>query len=306
MVIASYNLSENNRVPYVTIDEVRNSPTASSIDFTNLIENASPYVQEIALNELITVASTKADNYIFGATGTLCATVNTEPGRYRANRYGQIVIHPSFWPILEVRSVKIGQGPGSGLNDVTLNANNCWIERFQFLITPTYSLPVQLGTLQLVSNQWNNWAEQFVEYTYVNGFANAFLTTDISSGATTIPVTSAVGIYPGSTLTIWDGMRDEMVTIASTYDGKSLTLPLTAPLQFSHSEGVNVSALPATVKQAVIHFIVAMVKQRGSGGLMLRETGEPEPVQGASMSSDYDEALAYDLLDDFRQIWGRA
>jgi len=305
MVIAYYNLAENNRVPYVTIDEVRNSPTASAIDFSNLIENGSPYVQEIALNELIKVASVKADNYCLGAEGTLCATVTAENGRYRQNRAGQLVIHPAYWPILEVRSVSVGTGPGAGLNALTINSNNCWIERFQFVLTPTYSLPIQLGTLQLVSNQWGYLGEQFVEYTYVNGFANTFSTSDLPAGSTTIPVTSNVGIYPNSTLTIWDGMRDEVVTVASTYDGQGLSIPLKNPTQYPHGEGVNVSQLPATVKQAVIHFVVALVKQRGAGGLMVREMGEPEPVMGSAHSSDYDEALAYDLLDDFKQIWGR-
>ena len=39
MVIASYNLSQSNRVPYVTATECLNSAIANNVDFGNLIEN---------------------------------------------------------------------------------------------------------------------------------------------------------------------------------------------------------------------------------------------------------------------------
>jgi hypothetical protein len=306
MVIASYNLAENNRVPYVTIDEVKFSATASGIDFTNLIENGSRAVQERALSELIVRASVKADNYVFGALGTLCATEITETGRYRANRSGQIIIQPYQWPIMEVRSFSIGYGPGDGLNSVPLTSSNCWIERFQFLVTPTYSTGIQIGSLSLAGGQWATGREQFVEYAYVAGFSNTFLAAPVTVGATSISVKSATGIYPGSIMTIWDGMNDETITVSLSYNGSSTTLPLSAPLVSNHAGNVNVSALPATVKQAVIHFVVAMIKQRGQGGLVLNEIGEPVAASGSTVTSMADEAQAYDLLDDFQQIWGRA
>ena len=304
-VVANLNLTEGTHVPYVTADEVLYSATASSIDFSNLVENGSAAVQRRALQELIVRASVKADNFIYGALGTLTATVNTENGRYRANRMGQFVIHPYYWPILEVRSFSVGYGPGQGLQSVTVDNNNCSIERFQFIMTNANFLgtsPVQFNTL-------GNWAvggsEQFVEYEYVNGFANTFSSAEANAGATTISVQSAIGIYPGLTLTIWDGMNDESVTVASTYTAGNTLVPLTAPLSYNHGTGVNVSNLPATVKQAVIHLVVAMVKQRGQGGLVLNELGEPTPVAGTATMSMDDEMQAYDLLDEFKQIWGR-
>lgn len=305
-VIANISLTEGTHVPYVSIDEVLYSATASAIDFSNLIENASAAVQRRALYELIKVASTKADNYVYGALGTLTATINTENGRYRTNRMGQLVIHPYFWPILEVRSMRAGYGPGQGLQDVPITNDNCSIERYQIVVTGNYSL----GPAVVQFNTLGNWAGTnpvFVEYEYVNGFANTFMSGDVNAGDTQIQVQSAIGIYPGLQLTIWDGMNDETIVVASTYDGTSTTIPLTAPLSYNHGTNCNVSNLPATVKQAVIHLVVALVKQRGQGGLVLNELGEPTSVTGSSASmSMEDEMQAYDLLDEFKQIWGRA
>lgn len=304
-VVANLNLTEGTHVPYVTADEVLYSATASSIDFSNLVENGSAAVQRRALQELIVRASVKADNFIYGALGTLTATVNTENGRYRANRMGQFVIHPYYWPILEVRSFSVGYGPGQGLQSVTVNNDNCSIERFQFIMTNSNFLgttPVQFNTL---GNYATNGSEQFVEYEYVNGFANTFSSAEANAGDTTISVQSAIGIYPGLSMTIWDGMNDENIVVASTYTTGSTTVPLVSPLTYSHGTGVNVSNLPATVKQAVIHLVVAMVKQRGQGGLVLNELGEPTPVAGTATMSMDDEMQAYDLLDEFKQIWGR-
>jgi hypothetical protein len=305
MVISSYNLQEGQAVPYVTIDEVKFSPTASTIDFSNLIENGSQALQDRALQELINVASVEADNYCFGPLGTLCATLNTENGRYRANRMGQFIIHPTYWPILEVRKFSVGYGPGAGMNDIPLTDDNTSIERFQFLVTQSASVGLQVGPLSIVGGNYQSGSEMFCEWKYVNGWANTFMTADVVPGASAINVQSPLGIYPNQTIQIWDGMNNESVKVASSYDGTSSTIPLTDPLIFRHSSGVNVSTLPATVKQAVIHLVVAMIKQRGQGGLVLNEIGEPVAVSGSTVTSTQDKAMAYDLLDTYQQIWGR-
>lgn len=307
MAIASWHLIENNRVPYVTADEVRGSATASGIDFSNLVENASAGVQEQALQALIVTASTKADNYVYGALGTMCATLETETGRYTANRQGQIIVQPYQWPIMEVRNFAIGYGPGVGMNTVAVTNNNCFIERYEFIMTPVYSTALTIGTLNnTVGSSWSGGVKQFVEYTYVSGFANTFSNGSIAKGSTSFVVDSSIGIYAGSSMTIWDGMRNEVITVSSSYDGSSLTIPIASPTKYAHGDNVNVSALPATVKQAVIHFVVAMVKQRGQGGLVINEIGEPMATSSSTVTSQVDEALGLELLDDFRQIWGRA
>ena len=307
-VVAPFIKTEGIISPYVSVTEVLNSATAASVDFTNLVPNASLNAQTAALQDLIVKASAKADNYCLGALGTLCATVNTENGRYSANRLGQFVIQPYFWPILELKSFEFGYAPGSGMNNVPLNDSNTSIERYQFIITNQYGLSqaTSIGGLNMVGGAWGAGQMQFCQYTYVNGFANTFTSAAITAGDTSLTVDSAVGLYAGMTVTIWDGAKDEQFVISSSWNGSSLTIPTVSPLIYSHTTDTNVSTMPATVKQAVIHFIVAMAKERGAGGLVINEMGEPVGTSSRTTTQEYDEAAGYDLLDDFIQVWGRA
>lgn len=315
MVIASYSLSQTNRIPYVTQTEVLQSATANNVDFSNLIEGGDDAQQEVALQEMIVRASTKADNYCFGYAGTICATVNTENGRYLPNRYGQFIIHPKYRPILELTAFSFGWGPGSGMVAVPLSLDNCSIEEDQFIITSQSSTGTLggVGLNSVIGGAFGNYQQpQFCEWSYVNGFANTFLSSDAAADATEIEVTPApgatspVGIYPGMPMTIWDGQNDEGVVVASNYDGVSTTVPLATGLLYEHSAGVNVSAIPATVKQAVIHFIVDMTVERGQGGgITLGSTGSLAATESHGSGMNH-EAHAYDLLDDFMAFWGRA
>lgn len=307
-VVASFIKTEGIISPYVSVTEVLNSATAASVDFTNLVPNASLNAQTEALKDLIVKASAKADNYCLGALGTLSATVNTENGRYSANRLGQFVIQPYFWPIVELKSFEFGYAPGSGMNNVPLNDSNTSIERYQFIITNQYGLSqaTSIGGLNMVGGAWGTGQMQFCQYTYVNGFANTFTSAAITAGDTSLTVDSAVGLYAGMTVTIWDGAKDEQFVISSSWNGTSLTIPTVSPLIYSHTTDTNVSTMPATVKQAVIHFIVAMAKERGAGGLVINEIGEPVGTSSSTVTQQYDEAAGYDLLDDFIQIWARS
>ena len=303
-VIAPFVLNEGAGTPYVTLDEVKFSPTASAVDFSNLVGNASQAVQDRALHDLIVRASDMADRHVYGPLGTLSATVNTGVGRYRQNRSGEFIIHPDYWPILEVRSFAAGISPGM-LQAYSLSTGNCWIERHQFLVTAIAGLSnvtTTYGSLGIVGYNYGLDQEQFCEWTYVNGFGNSFLSAIASAGTTAIPVQSSLGFYPGQTVTLWDGMNTENVSIASV---SSTTVTLTTGTSYSHGVGCNLSALPASVKQAVIHIVVGLIKQRGQGGFVLNEIGEPTYNSGATKSFESDLMMGYDLLDSFKVVWGR-
>jgi len=305
-IVAPFVYSGGMVEPYVSLNEVKFSPTASAIDFTNLIENASQAVQDRALSELIVRASSKADAYTMGVYGSLCATSNTENGRYYMNRAGQIVINPYFTPILAVQSFSAGWGPGDGLQNIQLSTSNCAIERTQFIITSQSTMGLYFGNLGIVGGNMQSGTEIFCQWTYINGWANSFTNTTSNAGATSVSVNNVTGIFPGQNLTIWDGQKDEYVQVATTWTPGNTTLTFTNPLKYAHGSGVNISALPASVKQAVIHFVVALIKERGQGGLVLNEIGEPTSVSSRTESSATDEMQGYKLLDGFKSIWSRA
>lgn len=298
------NNSYVNRQPYITVSEFLNSPIGATIDTTNLVPDGNYASQTAALQALIYMASADADNICLGALGTLCATLNTEQGRFRANRQGQIIVHPAYWPILEVDSFAVGTSP-SGQTVVPVSAATCWIEERQFTIVNSGYLNTSNGPLSFGAVSTQTSAKQFCTYTYVNGWFNQFLSAGISAGATSLTVPSYVGLYPGMSFTIWDGSMTETVTVSPTWT-QSTTVTLSSPTAFQHSQGVNVSTLPASVKQAVIHLTVAAIKQRGEGGLVIAETGEPTGVGGGKGdSSMQDLNRAYELLHSFLQVWGR-
>ena len=305
-IVAPFVYSGGMVEPYVSLAEVKFSPTASAIDFTNLIEDASQDVQDRALTELIVRASSKADNYTMGVYGSLCATSNTENGRYYMNREGQIVINPYFTPIIAVSAFSAGWGPGDGLQNITLSTSNCAIERTQFIITSQSTMGLYFGNLGIVGGNMQSGTEIFCQWTYINGWANTFTNTTSAVGDTSINVNNVTGIFPGQFLTIWDGQKDEYVQVSPSWAVGSTTLTLAKPLLYAHGSGVNVSALPASVKQAVIHYVVGMIKERGQGGLVLNEIGEPTAVTARTQSSYTDESMGDKLLDGFKSIWGRA
>ena len=102
-----------------------------------------------------------------------------------------------------------------------------------------------------------------------------------------------------------DGLNDEYCQVASTYVPGTPTVTFTNPLAYSHGKGVNVSAMHPSVKQACIHFTVAMVTQRGQGGIVLNEMGAETMVAGKSEMSMEHEIAGYNLLDEFKSISGR-
>ena len=294
--------------PYLSLDEVKFSATAAAVDFTNLVANGGQPAQDRALSELIVRASGKIDAHCYGRLGTLNATVNTQPGRYRLDRDGRFKIHPSFTPVTAVVGFSWGQLPGI-LSPLALTNANVWPEDESIIIVPwasagvttVYTGPNVYG--QLIGDYGQG--EFYTEFTYVNGWPNSFTTTSTNAGDQAIVLKDATGLFALNFVTIWDGMNDEYVQIASTYVPNTLTVPLVNPLVYKHGINVNVSAMHTNIKQACIHFVVAMVVDRGDGGVVLTEMGADTMVSSKSTMAVEHEVAGYDLLDDFLAIAGR-
>ncbi len=282
--------------PYLTTDEYRSAPTA--IDIDNLVFNSSdPDVQNAELANVIARASSWIDTY---CNQILSSTVDTEQQRIRVRPDGTLRFHPDNYPVIALLSFAYGTDP----NNLTI-AQDCsvaWIENQEIIfpyatISTTYSSqgPLAFGFPSTPR------AETFIRYSYINGYANTMIVT-ATAGATSLTVESGAGFRAGASYKIYDGLRTENVTIASTYTFGSTTLPLTSALLYSHNPGISISGLPPAIKEAAILVTTAMLKVRGDNSMIMNVTTQPSVAIDGSQNIGQDMAMAKELLATYRRI----
>lgn len=283
-------------LPYLTLDEFKNAPTA--IDIDNLVFNSSdPEVQNSELNNVIARASSWIDTYCNQILG---ATSETEQQRTRIRNDGTIRFHPNNSPIIAVTDLWYGFDPGNLIQ--AQDPSVCWLES-QEVIFPyatlgtSYSSQGPLG-LGLPSSPQ---LEVFLKYSYINGYPNSTIATAVAT-QTSLTVTEANGIRAGVQLKIYDGMKTENVMVGSTYTFGSTTIPLSSPLIYSHEAGVSISALPPAIKEAAILVTTAMLKVRGDNSMVMAVTTAPSVAIPGSQNMGQDMAMAMDLLKPYRRI----
>jgi hypothetical protein len=306
-VLNASNLQWGRAEPYLSLNEFLASPTASMLSYETFVEAGDQSDQDKALNQLIIRASGKVDSHCMGKFGTLNATGNTEQKKSTLTRAGEFIIHPEFSPILAVTSFAYGPNPGA-FGAVALSNNNCMVNDDEFTIlgcgggTQVFDGIGALSALLVRGQGWRS--PQYVQYSYISGWTNTFSTADVDAGVTSLDVVDPTGALPGQQLTIWDASNDEVVYVAADYVMGTSPILFAAPTVYSHVAGTNISALPAEVKQAVIHFVVDMVEQRGESGFVVEESGA-SIAAGMHGSANTPHAIAaYDLLDNFKRTWG--
>jgi hypothetical protein len=285
--------------PYLTTAEYRQAPTG--VDTTGLVKGD----QAASLAELGNVIA-RASSWADSLCGqVLAASVDVEAGRVAISRDGMLRIHPRQTPIIEVTGVSYGGSPNA-LTPLT-DLSSLWVESTEFLAPLlgltgwSNSFVGPLGFSAVRPGQ-----TVFAQWSYVAGWPNTTLVAAATAGATQVTVTNAVGVTPGTQLTVYDGAQTEMVTVASTYIPGATILPLAAGLQFAHSQtGISVSALPPAVKQAVILLTSALIRTRGASALVMQSVrGDVGRQQAKSESGGIEEIdLADELLAPFRRVW---
>lgn len=293
---APFNLSYAETAPYLSVAEYQNAPTA--MDTSNLLAGQGPAAQLVALKETIGRASSMIDSILFGAFGTLNATVNTENARIWGNRDGGFVVHPKYWPVLEVQSFSFAPVNSPAVAASVTPAGNIWVEPSQFIVAPAGVVGLGLGSLLGVAPGY----PYLCTWDYVNGWPNTSLSASVASGAASVTVGSATGIYPDSVLTIYDLPNDETVTVAPSYVPGGTVLPLTGTTQYGHASGTQVTNIPARVKQAAISLTTFLIKARGSGALVVADIAGNVSGSGTSLPHEAmdDYALAKDILAPLR------
>lgn len=282
--------------PYLTLTEFKNAPTA--LDYGNLVVGGNQAAQDAELSNAILRASSWIDQYCNQIIG---ATVNTEQQRTRGKSDGTLRLHPKYFPVVALTSLSYGP---TALNLVPVtDCSVAWLEE-QEIIFPASQLPTTMSSQGPLSFGFPGTPgrEVYVNYTYVNGYANTTLASDSLASATTLTVKSGTGIVAGEMLTVYDGASTEQVTVASTYVFGSTTVPLVSPALFAHTAGVSVSALPAAVKEAAILMTSTFLKIRGDSALVLAVTNTPGTQVDGSQQLGNDTAFAQMLLKPFRRI----
>jgi hypothetical protein len=282
--------------PYLTLDEYKAAPTA--IDYNNLVVDSSdPAAQDAELANAIARASSWVDSY---CGQVLAATSETEQQRIRFSRDGYLKLHPFYNPVVAVTALSYGTQPNNLV--AYSDCSQAWVENQSVVVPFTaatqYSSagPLSLGLPASVTG------EMFVKYTYVSGYANTTLSADVTAGSSSFVVVDGLGIVAGSRLTIFDGMATETVTVRSAYTFGSSTVAISGTLQFAHTAGAAVSALPPAVKEATILATTAFLKVRGDYSMTMGVTSSVGQATPNTSSETFDLALAKELLHSFRRV----
>lgn len=287
-----------NELPYLTVAEYKNAPTAVDID--NLVVGGNANAQDAELANVISRASSFMDEYL---NQNLNAQTLIETQRTRFTPEGFIALHPNNDPIISLQSFQYGSTPN---NLVALqDCSTVWFENQQIIIpvsqmATTYSSqgPLSFGGAGSSRNQI------FVQYQYTAGYVNNLISS-ATAAQTTMTVQDGTGIVAGMRMKIYDGANSESVTVASTYTYGSTTVPLTSALSYSHVNGIAFGNLPNSIKQACILVTTAFIKVRGDSSMTMNVTVNPSRNANGNSTQNMvgDEiGLALKMVDLYRRV----
>jgi hypothetical protein len=296
-------------VPHVGVAEFQTAPTW--LDNQDLVEGGDTAQQEAELYNQLLKASAWANNF---AKQPLQAHTVYEQTRARVDRWGRMWLHPTNFPVRSVTGIAYGVD-FENLTAVESISEQVFVESQRGLvITMVPFNGAWMGSLQF-GPAAPPMAQVYVQYQYVAGYANTYLTENISSGVTSLPVADPTGFTPamttlwnttvgGSIARIWDPANEEAVAVSASYTIGSSPVTLANATQNAHLENAQVSELPAEVRQAVVSYTV---------GLLLRQDteedmpfpGSPGPTARRSKSRGVAGGLiseAENLLKPYRRV----
>jgi len=160
------------------------------------------------------------------------------------------------------------------------------------------------GVVEIPTAGFRSATRPIVTVTYVNGYVNTLLSGPAAVAATSFTVASALGVYPGLTMTIYDvtAAGTERVVVAPTYVPGATTVPVVTPLRFRHATGISVSNVPPRVKQAAVLLTSALIQTRGNDAIVLDSLDTASrltPAYGANADA---ERMAGVLLGSLRRV----
>lgn len=282
----NYEVKEN-PLPYLTVKEYQDAPTALSSN--NLINGASQAVQDSELANVIGRASGWIDRECFQS---LVARFRNEQSKVTLGRNGEITFVPDFFPIIAVTALSYGANPS-----LMQSVPDCSVLEINDRMV-TLNAPFPYGSGMTTYPAFNA-RMPLLRYTYVHGFVNTTLAASASAGATSITVKDGAGIQIGQVIKIVNEDKSEWVTVGSSYAFGATNVPLAAPLVYAQAAGLAVHAMPDGIKQAAILATSAFIKVRGTGTKVLSTSTQAGGNISGSRGINTDLELAREMLTDF-------
>ena len=277
-------------IPYITVAEYKQHPT--SINTDTLVPKGGPAQQDAELARIIRQASAWCDRE---ARQSLPAQPVTEQRAVQVDRQGRLLIHPSQWPLLELRAVAYGVDP-SAMTDI-LDLSSVWID------ASTAYVPLSGASASFVGSIPVGWfgaiqgTTLLCRYTFLAGWPCTSLTADAAQGSTVLQVRSCDGILPGMSLRVGTGNTEEDVTSVTA----SGTVMLASGLQSEQLAGQPVTALPLDLVEAAVLVTTAFIKRRGTDALAMGARSATAKMAGKTGPDD-DLDLARDILVNYEVI----
>ena len=259
----------------------------------------TPAQQYAVLSMICLQASQRVDQILNQPLRSVETTEELQGPNYRVtvqNSSGNGRFIAARWPVTQVISVQVAPNSGWPRQWTALPAGNFEPE---FPVDGLYGASVPSGGAGgqsiLFSPGYIAWGPGWpgaqlagrqafrVSATYISGWPHTCLTAPVSAGATTIPVddctgwvlTSTTGTPIGAAGVIYDalggGQEAVVCTGVSAATGPG-TLTIASALNYAHSAGIAVSALPSTVIWATALLAGKAALVRGATATTIQST----------------------------------
>lgn len=297
------NTSPIIHIPLITNQQFRAMQTP--VDCDRLVARGTPADQEAALAKLILSASTM----VYTITHQLLyATIDTEEDELTLDRWGRLLIHPRFFPILQLTDLWTGPDPGNLVE--TPSFANVEVQPKRIVITQDAAAgiltssqgPIEFGN-GFGAGAPRSPVPTYAKWTYGNGWPVTTLAQPVAAAATSIQVVNATGVTMTTPLRIEDGATRETLTVTGPASGN--VVPVSA-LANAHEVGAGTTALPADAEEAVGLIVTGLVKRRGSGGLVAGTQAKyKESKDPFGAADDFAEAERILTEGDYVAVGGR-
>ena len=281
---------------YVTVSEFMSTPTG--IDAMNLVPAGGTLTNTQALTNLLLRASGWADSL---CAQKLAATLDTKAGKFPV-RQGMIYIPLPYQPVVMVSSISMGYRPSSMAALTDVDMQDVWPDQNNVLTIPLPNLSISTNDRFYFGGR-----DVFATVTYVNGWANTGLTVAATAGATSLTVSSGLGIVAGQQLALYSQTAGEVVTVAPSYVASvatgTATVPLVSATLNAYAIGDILTAMPQEIKQAVICLACVLIKTRASDSMVMPAMhGNVSEKDKMEPGADTDFDTAMDLLAPYRRV----